>query len=660
MTHRARACAFAHAVGLLICTGVVTAGDASNLIQVTTTADGINHGDGLCSLREAVRNASLNVQGSAAQGECAAGSATVPDVILLASGATYSLTVPGNGDDQGDLTLFQAVPIDLDLRMETQGAAPATIEQTVVGQRVMQNQGLTLKIDNLVLRGGDVGSVGNGGGLLNAGGAVSLSRTRLIDNHALGGGAIHNSGTLEIFDGELLQNSANGSDGGAVFNAAGGSVQIRNTLIRENTSSFGAGAIHHEGVSLELLQGCEIELNAAQLGDGGAIRVLGAADLLVDDAFFDSNQATGSGGGIASSSSGDVVVSDSSFLNHFGASGGAVNSSGASLLIERSRFSNNSASGPGGAIRALTLVMRHTRVEDNTAFSASGSGGGIQIDGFASISNSVVKGNGGSHGGGIHASVLQLQDSLLELNTSSGNGGGVFVQEQADLLRVRSRANQASAGSGLYLASGGAPSSLVRQSLFDGNTANGDGGGMWLGSTASIGNTTVTLNVANGNGGGLYVASAGNVTAVNISLVENPDGRDLHKLGQFSMQNSLISSVGQPNCLVGGSNPQIVSLGNNLSDDATCTGLGQPGDQTSVDPLLQGFADNGGGTLTYAPALGSPTIDAGNNAACAESPVNGLDQRGALRPAGVACDIGAHEFGAEPPALIFRDGFEPL
>jgi Zn-dependent metalloprotease len=49
-------------------------------------------------------------------------------------------------------------------------------------------------------------------------------------------------------------------------------------------------------------------------------------------------------------------------------------------------------------------------------------------------------------------------------------------------------------------------------------------------------------------------------------------------------------------------------------------------------------ADNGGGTITAALLPGSPAIGAGDPAAC---PVT--DQRGALRPVGVACSIGAFE-----------------
>jgi len=643
----------------LMLSPVALAGSGVNVIAVTTTADGINHADGLCSLREAVRNASLNIQGSALAGECAAGSASQTDVIRLVSGQTYALTVAGNGDDQGDLSLFQAVPIDLDLRFETTGAARATIEQTVSGHRLIESRGLSVELDNLVLRGGNLASAANGGAILNDGGSMSLSRTLVTENQAAGGGAIHNSGRLDIFDSTLRQNQANSLDGGAIFNAAGGIVRLFSSELSENSSAFRAGAIHHAGARLELLEGCELSNNTANDGAGGAIRTVGSGELLLANAVFDGNTASGFGGALALESSGLAVVRDSNFVNQFATSGGAIHATASDLRIERSGFSGNSASGAGGAIRAQTLQLDDGRVEDNSTF--SGAGGGIQITGQGSIRDSIIRNNFAStgSGGGIHATTVQVLDSLIELNSAAQNGGGLFVQNHADLQRVRVRANLASGnGAGLYLAPAATPPSLVRMSLFDENGSAGQGGGLWLGSAASLGNSTITGNSSNTGGGGVYVAAGASVTAVNISLVTNPTGRDLHMFGSLSLRNSLISTTGQPNCQLGGATPQIASQGNNLSDDASCTGLTQPTDQINTDPQLLALADNGGATPTFEPAAGSPAVNAGSNAGCAASPVDGVDQRGAPRPFGVSCDIGAHERGAEPPSGIFADGFE--
>ena len=56
---------------------------------------------------------------------------------------------------------------------------------------------------------------------------------------------------------------------------------------------------------------------------------------------------------------------------------------------------------------------------------------------------------------------------------------------------------------------------------------------------------------------------------------------------------------------------------------------------------------------THALLSGSPAINAGDDAICAASPVNNLDQRGETRPQGSHCDIGAYEAipDSTPPVI---------
>src|ERR1035441_1277498 len=65
------------------------------------------------------------------------------------------------------------------------------------------------------------------------------------------------------------------------------------------------------------------------------------------------------------------------------------------------------------------------------------------------------------------------------------------------------------------------------------------------------------------------------------------------------------------------------------------------GGDSFPDPKLGPLADNGGPTLTMALLPGSPAIDAGNT-----SLAPATDQRGFPRPAGLAADLGAFEYGS--------------
>lgn len=66
----------------------------------------------------------------------------------------------------------------------------------------------------------------------------------------------------------------------------------------------------------------------------------------------------------------------------------------------------------------------------------------------------------------------------------------------------------------------------------------------------------------------------------------------------------------------------------------------------NTGPLIGELQNNGGPTETHALLLGSPAIDAGQNARTA------TDQRGVVRPQGAASDIGAFEF--EPMVADLR------
>jgi hypothetical protein len=75
------------------------------------------------------------------------------------------------------------------------------------------------------------------------------------------------------------------------------------------------------------------------------------------------------------------------------------------------------------------------------------------------------------------------------------------------------------------------------------------------------------------------------------------------------------------------------------------------GSPLTSDPLLGPLQNNGGLTETMAPAAGSPVIDAGDPGCLDLGGMRLLtDQRGALRPAGARCDIGAFEV-ATPGAI---------
>lgn len=136
----------------------------------------------------------------------------------------------------------------------------------------------------------------------------------------------------------------------------------------------------------------------------------------------------------------------------------------------------------------------------------------------------------------------------------------------------------------------------------------------------------------------------------------------------INVSNSLfadnLSSSNPSNCstidltsIAGGSgtgSPSISSLGNNISDDDSCTGFNQPGDQQNVNNIISTLGplqNNGGAVPTRALLEGSPAISSGSSVLGVTT-----DARGVARP-GTCPSVGAFQFeGAVCSASTTNNG----
>lgn len=221
-----------------------------------------------------------------------------------------------------------------------------------------------------------------------------------------------------------------------------------------------------------------------------------------------------------------------------------------------------------------------------------------------------------SDGGGIRVTngSLTLADSAVSGNTAGNLGGGIYNQ--------------------------GGTVSIVRSTV-SGNTAGSSGGGIavvGIDPTFELINGTVSGNAALGNGGGgmqFTITSDENpLMLTNGTITENTNGglRVLNTTS-VSLKNVIVGNQASgPDC-----SGTFTSVGNNIDSDSTCN-LIDPSDQPGADALLGTLQENGGQTETHALLVGSPAIDAGDDAACPA-----VDQRGVSRPQGEHCDIGAYE-----------------
>ena len=294
---------------------------------------------------------------------------------------------------------------------------------------------------------------------------------------------------------------------------------------------------------------------------------------------------------IAIANSGDTITFDPS-LN-----GQTITLTTGELAITKTL----TITGPGAALLAVS--------GNNTSRVISVAAGvTVSISGLT-LRNGAVGVVGGVGGGIANEGTLTITDSTLMNNTAT-YGGGVSNDGMLTIIRSALSGNTATDAGGGISNSG---TLTVQTSTFLNNQVTfGSGGGLVNLNTLILQNSTFSGNTAP-NGGGLHNDASGTANLTNVLLVKGATGENCQNLG---------APTGSYN----------------MADDNSCGGTFTQ--KTTGEINL--------GTITGNPAYfplqaGSAAIDAGTNAAC-PSP----DQRGALRPQGMACDIGAYEYA--PPS----------
>jgi len=281
--------------------------------------------------------------------------------------------------------------------------------------------------------------------------------------------------------------------------------------------------------------------------------------------------------------------------------GGAIFND-ANLTIDRCVLNQNGSNEQGGAIYNMySLTISNSTISDNKAgiFGLDVGGGGIYNASNLILKNSTVVGNSAADGGGIYSDSqggqLIVVNSTISGNASKGLGGGVYTHTKtAGFYNATIASNKAGAG-----------------------------------------------NIAAEAGGGIYNATGRTLTFINSIVANN---QKIVPTGSFPLVQS-------DDCA-----GTLTSQGHNIVrdiDSSHCTVLGAV---LISDPQLGLLQDNGGPTFTHALAWTSPALDAGNAGGCTDNlgAILTTDQRGARRPDGAHCDIGAYEV----VETIFEDGFE--
>ncbi|WP_203934843.1 right-handed parallel beta-helix repeat-containing protein [Virgisporangium ochraceum] len=490
-------------------------------VVVTTTADVVNPGDGLVSLREAVGTANA-----------AAGATTVQ-----LSRALYQLSICGADEDanaNGDLDFVPSTVLTID-------GNGATIQQTCRGRRIVQALGAGggLVVTDATLTGGS----GPQAAISYNGGDVDLTGVTVSGNDAGAGRVIGSFGpdtgaTLDIVDSTIGPNTGTG------VQISFGTVTIVDSTVSGNTgrgvglvdgaltvsgstvSDNGAGGVSTTG------QGNGVfTLTDTVVQDNGGTGVFcsNCGDLVVSGATITGNHPTGAddGGGIAVSLDLDqptdalsVSVTDSTVSGNArtGAGGGmavtVTEDSGEAavtqITVTRSTFSANTTSGPDGRGGGISAMSGELRVDNSTVAGnvASAKGGGVYTStGNIYLRHATIAGNTAPSGTNV-ATGMDLHAFASIVAGGLGGGIGCWIA-----------GTTTSAG---YNFSGDASCAFV-----EGPGDVNNGGDPQLGALADNGGPTQTrLPAAAGPVAGLLPAAACTVFGTDQRGVVRPQGTD--------------------------------------------------------------------------------------------------------------------------------------
>ncbi len=273
----------------------------------------------------------------------------------------------------------------------------------------------------------------------------------------------------------------------------------------------------------------------------------------------------------------------------------------------------------GGISNGGYLNLSDVGIFGNRAFDG---GGGVYNFGTLSVIDSTIDGNLAEYGGGVyHRSngLLTLVNSAVEKNTASSSGGGLFS----------------------YYGT-----AEIQSSLFSGNIAKySNGGGIrnHLG-TLAIANSTIAGNSASYYAG---IENNGTLSVANSTISHNVaehEGGGLNNRGDNT--STLINTV-----IAGNSASGFVDLNGGLTAESSHNFIGTE----DGDPMLTAIADDEGVIRYYIPQLGSPLIDAGDDAQAVAAGLT-VDVRGKERFVGTV-DIGAVEFQGTPELAVSPSPF---
>ena len=355
---------------------------------------------------------------------------------------------------------------------------------------------------------------------------VTFTNNKTLDNYD--GGAVYNTGTLNVNDGcNFIGNQAT-KNAGAICNTGTLTVTGTNKFV-SNTAAGRGGAIANYN-KLTMNGDCEFTSNKSKFGGaiyagsgivtindkivfkgneittggthGGAIFNDGSSEMkLLGESIFDSNKSVIHGGAICNTSTLEIAGSSEFVSNESAERGGAIYTT-KTITLNGCKFTSNKSTKEGGAIfnQGTLNVVDGCKFSENQSKSNAGAmcnTGTLKVAG----TNEFTSNTAGQHGGAIgNYGTLELDGvNTFTSNTATVHGGVIFN------------------GSGTLTIKG--------QNNFNGNIAKNHGGAICNTATINLqGNGTFDSNQATNDGGAIHNAGTLNMSECRYTFSGNTAG----------------------------------------------------------------------------------------------------------------------------------------
>ena len=560
---------------------------------------------------------------SAASDNSGAGnSGTLPYVI----GQANINPNPAGSEIEFDPTLFSAATpqtITLSSTLElSETAGPVAIDGpgpsalTISGGQAvgvfLVDGGVTAALSGLSITDGwateSESGLGNGGGICNNGGSLTVEDCDITDNFAQGsgGGIYSNGGQVNISGGCAISNNRAVNFGGGV--SSDGILKITGSTVNNNSEHSGEGGGLYFGGGTATVSNCTFSSNAASSGEGNSSG---------GGIFVRSGSLTLTGSTLTNNTAGNARVED-------GSDGESSSSSD-----DSSGGGNGGGRSQGGGLFNSCGHVRMTNCNVSSNF-AQGAGGGVfNARGTLDIDGSTIAGNSAIHGGGgifVSGGTLTINDSTISANSAEQYGGGI--------------ANDGTV-------------TIVNSTIT--NNVGSEGAGIWTNGVLTAVNVTIVRNQDTdhfGSGAGLDaiteaeeevedMSPSNTSIALDTGVTSDPSDDDTNT----TLDNTIIALN------TGFTSSQLVAddIAGTVSGSFDLIGTGGSGGLTNTNGNQVGVSDlflgtlrsNGGNTETIALLPGSPAIGAGSDS-ISDVTVPAMEQRGVARP-GDSIDIGAFQ-----------------